>query len=457
MACPAYAERTIIEIGLEQLVTATCLRTARTSGLVQIPVYEVFEGPALQINFQDRNRASGVLAPDFAAIGAATRTLAGQIYIYGSGIANMPPSWFNLVRACGFVETRYSGVVMDAAEIVVVDAVEVGTGGAMSDGTYNYGYTVLYEATDGLTPATTEAAAVVECQLEIIADDAVLSGGDALQSVAFGGVTPFPASIIKRLYRKLSTETVYHFVAQFTTTTYTDIAADANLGQEAPTDIVGVNLNSSVLIPAHDFDDFDALTIHGQLVELFKKPMTGTRGTMDFEAADGGNYIGRFNLTGVYGTNLAPDANPSFLADPGLPPQFCGAEFSIFPEGENERIPKVRAWGCTLGRTPGARYDGNAACANAGLREYVIGRKPDARWTCTIEEDATWDWEAEARASQKYALRLVAGTTALQRVIFENYDAGLPSAWAAPTVWLAQLIEAPSAGPTGDDGIRSLN
>jgi len=586
----SYAERTVIEMGVASKDSLD-EPVARTAGLHQIAVDNVFEGPALQAEVQPRNRSTGLLSAAFAAIGSVWRQLTGEILLYGSGIAQQPPTWWELQRACGFIEYRSSTIPAPTTTGALFAAAASGADGAIPAGSYEYSFSMMYED-DGSTPATTASACAFESQVN--EGEAVLVTVSATNHVS---ITNLPSTGIKRVYRRLATQAVWRLVAEVAsgTTAYTDILADTAIGiTPGPTpgheiqfdstiaataaatfsatpatggdlpdatweytyamlyeadgttlaatgaDVVlegskgntdtaitattdntvdlanlpttgrkriyrrvsgttrwflvaeldaasdtwsdvgdadelsklgtrlievesGTNgaisgaLNESHLLPAHDYEDFDALTIQ-TYIDIFQKPMHGTRGTIDWNADEGQNFIGRFTHLGVYAANTATD-NPDPITDAGVPPQFCDAEFIIKPSDGAARSPVVKSWGIITGRTPGRRGDGNAPCANAGLREFMIGTRPDPRWTCVIEENKTldWDWEAEFRSAKKYALRIKAGTAARERVLFSNYPCGSPSAYVAPEIYMAQLIEAPVAGPTGPDGVRTVS
>lgn len=239
-AVPSIAARTAILIGLEQRNSDNDT-VQRTANLKQIPIYNAFNPLSVNAETTELTRAKSALAGDGVAIGATSYAIAGEFYIFGSGIANLPPDYFDIIQACGQREVRTASI---AASSATPASSESGTGGAMTmaTGGYGYCYTNLFAA-DGTTPATTKALAAFESLASAkFVDASPVTSGATTGSAA---ISSLPSAGIKRLYRTKSgggaktpaaNPNEFFFVAEIPdgTTSYTDTLADINLGQRIP-------------------------------------------------------------------------------------------------------------------------------------------------------------------------------------------------------------------------------
>ena len=224
MSKPAYAANTAIELGLENPAG-----TARTANLLQIPVHNAKNPWTADMETQPMDPAQATLDPVAPAIGMMSGALAGEFYLYPSGITNLAPDWFQIIEACGWGRTRRASKANPSDTLAAAGS---GSGGSIADGDYNYKFTMLLKA-DGTTPATTRAEAVYESQLNATLDTVNLTGGND-NSVA---ISTLPATGIKRVYRtEEGPGATYKFVGEVAsgTQTLTDTLADINLGIEAP-------------------------------------------------------------------------------------------------------------------------------------------------------------------------------------------------------------------------------
>lgn len=238
---PSVASRTAVELGIEQRDTNNDTQI-RTAGLTQIPLYNASGNPVeARGETIELTRLKTGLAGDGVAIGAMSYAFQAEFYIFGSGIANIAPAYFDIIRACGFKEIRLASIARPSGTPTATSA---GSGGSLSAGGYAYCFTVLYQS-DGTTPATTSSNAAFESRpaLAAVTTNAVSSFTDATtvanDSIA---IASLPSSGIKRLYRTKAGDYAstdpsdFFFVAEVAsgTTSYTDTLADNNLGRRAP-------------------------------------------------------------------------------------------------------------------------------------------------------------------------------------------------------------------------------
>lgn len=265
-ATPSFAARTAIALGIENRDASNDL-VIRDAGLEQIPIYNAFNPVQARGATTALNRAKTGLGSDGFAIGEMSYAVSGEVYVFGSGIANLPPAYFQIVRACGFKEIRLASIDAPAASPV---SAESASGGYMKmvAGGYGYAYTVLYKA-NGTDEATTLAEAAFESKLSAKFVDASPDTSDTgddteanwLGSAALSGL---PTDGIKRIYRTAAgggSATLdpanYQYVGSVAdgSTTFTDTLADKNRGQRgvfpgveavgsfAPTEAAGGSLD----------------------------------------------------------------------------------------------------------------------------------------------------------------------------------------------------------------------
>lgn len=226
MSKPSFEERTAIRFGEEHQVDgSSTTRLMRTGNFVQIPVYGTRNPLPTDITMMPLPRAKPTLDPDGFGTGEAFNSLTGQIYVYGSGIANIPPDWFKILKATGMSESRIA--TNDLPESGSPSATASGSDGELSAGTYYYKFTTLVES-DGVTPAETLNDAAYESKPSASFSVVVAVG----QHVSVSGL---PASGVKRIYRTYAGGSNYYYFAgtvEHGETTFTDRLADKNLGEE---------------------------------------------------------------------------------------------------------------------------------------------------------------------------------------------------------------------------------
>lgn len=240
MERPSVAARTVIEIGVENRDADGNL-LIRTAALEQIPVENAFNPVQARTRRSERNRAKNGLGPDGFRMGASTHAIQCETPIYGSGIANRPPQWMQILRGCGFKELRLASIAQADAPAATAEgtaadtnAGDVDTG--LAPGDYSYGYTRLYQV-DGTTPAATLALGAFESKMAKVADKLTITGAGNC-----GEVSSLPAAGIKFLYRtKLGNDAStdpaeYQYVDMVAdgATTFRDAIQDRNLRQRAP-------------------------------------------------------------------------------------------------------------------------------------------------------------------------------------------------------------------------------
>lgn len=240
MERPSVAARTVIEIGVENRDADGNL-LIRTAALKQIPVENAFNPVQARTRRSERNRAKNSLGPDGFRMGASTHAIQCETPVYGSGIANRPPEWMEILRGNGFKELRLASIAQSDAPAATAEGTAADTGAGDDDeglavGDYSYGYTRLYQS-NGTTPAATLALGAFESMMAKVADTLTISGaGNA------GEVSSLPASGIKFVYRTkvgndASTDPAeYQYVGTVAdgATTLRDTIQDRNLGQRAP-------------------------------------------------------------------------------------------------------------------------------------------------------------------------------------------------------------------------------
>lgn len=237
-ATPSFAARTAIELAIENRDSNNDL-VLRDAGLEQIPIYNAFNPVQARGATTALNRAKTGLGSDGFAIGEMSYAVSGEIYVFGSGIANLPPAYFQIVRACGFKEIRLASIAGGSSSLTATSGGSDGHLTANDGGStpgYSYKYTLLYKA-DGTTPATTLAEAAFESRLS------TTTGTDATVATdAHIVVAVLPSTGIKRVYRTKANHAGstdprdYRYVGSVASgvTTMTDYLADYNLGQTAP-------------------------------------------------------------------------------------------------------------------------------------------------------------------------------------------------------------------------------
>lgn len=240
MGIPSVAARTAIELGLENRDSSGNL-LARTANLIQIPVYNASNPLSTQAETTELNRAKTGLAGDGVAIGAVTRGLAGEFYLFGSGIANLPPDFWYIIESCGWREIRLASIAATTAGSFAA-ANQASGGGSLTQPIsgvgYKYKFSVLFKS-DGTTPATTTAEAAFESKLST--ETATEDSYGATDKIR---ISDLPSAGIKRLYRTKAgvaspTELDFQFVREIpdgvtaTDATTDDGLADANLGRRA--------------------------------------------------------------------------------------------------------------------------------------------------------------------------------------------------------------------------------
>lgn len=237
---PSVAARTVIEIGVENRDADGNL-LIRTAALQQIPVENAFNPVQARTRRTARNRAKNSLGPDGFRVGASTHAIQCETPVYGSGIANRPPEWMQILRGNGFKELRLASIANTDAPAATAAGTAADTGAGDDDeglavGDYSYGYTVLYAA-NGTTPAATLALGAFESKMAKVADTlTIANAGDT------GEISSLPASGIKFIYRTVvdgdaSTDpSDYKYVGMVIdgATTFRDSIQDRNLGQRAP-------------------------------------------------------------------------------------------------------------------------------------------------------------------------------------------------------------------------------
>lgn len=238
---PSVASRTAVELGIEQRDSNNDTQI-RTAGLTQIPLYNASGNPIeARGETIELTRLKTGLAGDGVAVGAMSYAFQAEFYIFGSGIANIAPAYFDIIRACGFKEIRLASIDRPSG---TPTATSQGSGGSLSSGGYAYCFTVLYQA-DGTTAATSSTNAAYESRAALAAStgNVVTSFTDtstvASDSIALASL---PSSGIKRIYRTKAGNHAstnpkdFFYVGEVAdgVTSYTDTLADVNLGRCAP-------------------------------------------------------------------------------------------------------------------------------------------------------------------------------------------------------------------------------
>jgi hypothetical protein len=566
MACEvALADRTAVEIALEhQRDPVTCALIPRTRGHKQIPLYNNPNPLSHQATVNELNRIKPSLDPDFGTVTDMQNRLSGmEFFEFGSGIANLPPDHFDLLEMSGFGVARLAVHACPTSQAISATPSETGAG-AIAEGDYRYGYTMLVEA-NGTTPATTRADAVYETNLDTNTDDvtvtapentvtvtglpstgikrvyrtkvddttgrkylvgevadgatsiideladfnldaaapinrasstatptatgdnsaggldsggvygykyttlhdingAVVTDSDAayyegVASAAFtvdlsvSGPTPpntsaaiasLPSAGVKRIYRTVGGGANYFFLREVAhgTTGFVDQAADSALG-----DPLLAHSAAAVYRPLNNFNDFKAGTLQTYLDTGNMYPTTGARGSLAWDGTVGQNLRAVPDILGVFNTTQA-FANPVASENPDDPPVICGAELVISRDDGTDRTPIWTVVGINLARTPALRRDGNAPCAQGGIKEVSIATRPNPRFTLTLESQAV-EWVGEFKAQRKYSFEFhIGGNTVGRRVYFGN-----KRPWGSDH-YVAQQIEPPGWDRT-EDGQRA--
>ena len=482
MSKPSKTERTILLLGLENRDTnglgirrgpqRAANQTANaveelywknSCNFEQIPIYNSFNPLTPEGETQPLVRSSGTLDPEGFGIGITNFALAGDIWVQGSGIRNIPPAWMKLLRACGFGERRYashdsptagtptgasdSSPYSDSSTVVP----DIGTG------TYYYEVTALLKA-NGTDIATTRSEALFESKLsgEESAGIAVTAG----DAISLSSLTT-SATGIRRLYRTKASGTAgaqKYFIAEIPsgTNSYTDRLHDDNLTEKAPT--THATLNEVQYYPLSD--NQEAATIVSYL-DSRKYPAKGAVGTLNFEGTAGNNVRGAFDIRGATDTNVKT-ANPDPLSSPGIPPQLCAADCKLLrydgTVNTDEWTPVLIGFQLQLGTQVSRRFDANQPCDNAGMIEYAVVRKPDPRLILTVEEDEDRDWVTDFKAGNKYAFRLTVGQGEGHRIVFGNDLNFMTETTAvAPAEFKLQLAEPPGFDDSEGFRTRVLN
>jgi hypothetical protein len=416
MACPTYTQpsrsrRTVVVVGLEQ--TPGCVRT---DGLEQILLYE--NPNPLQAEFDTfrLNRLRNGLAPEGIAVGVGTFRFTGSLYMFGSGIPNVPPAWSKILRACGFNEVRY--VTDTAPDISTLDEVEVegsvGTNGAgfMASGTYKYKFSLI--PATAASGETKNSAPVQTVDPNHAADGGIITTATDTEgsvSIDWDGSSLDVAGAKVRIYRTKAGGSTYFFVAEVasehaigtnvqghTTTNagYLDTLNDDNLADPIPTD--DVSLEYVAWKPLNE--GHASLTMFNYL-DSRKYTASGTRGTISFSGNFGEPFRGDINLQGVYNAS-SEVVNPAFLSTPGFPPRLIKTSLTLAPAGGGAAYtPVVKSITLDTGVQVTARGDTNA---NEGIIEYGVFQEFQPRVRLQIEVDGAKDWIDEFKTGSLYRI-----------------------------------------------------
>ncbi len=420
---PSRTRRTVLTMGLERQFDSNDCRT-RTDGLVQTLLYENLNPTQADFQTIKLNRARNGLSPEGILVALGTYQITGSLYMVGSGIPNVAPVWTQILRACGWKETRYvdpaSSISITLNDVTAV-GVDAGTG-HIAAGTRNYRLSVVSgTATLGECAATTltqdtgagsaAAGGIIGSGVvgKITLDWSTASDfHDAAHvdgaKVRIYGTLIDPSVDIDPTTGEAFGSSRYFFIAEVDGTDdgYVDKFDDHDLVDPQPTSALGAATKFIQWVPLNAYQD--SLTIMSFL-DSRKYPAAAVRGTMAFNGNFGEPFRGDFDLKGLY-SDSEKVANPTPLSTPGFPPRLIKTALSILAAGDDPEtesiVPKIKSIGVVLGTNTTERGDTNA---DEGLIEYGIYEEYAPRINLTVEVDGNMDWIDSMKKGIKYRIQ----------------------------------------------------
>lgn len=197
--------RTVMILGMERC----CIPGAPDDAKEQIAVYDVFNPIQAQIETIPLNRAKDSLDREGVGIGVPSYRVTGKIFVYGSGVANRPPKWMELIRMSGWAMNRTSAVAPPdvVSPPVVATEADLGTGNIDDNATLFY-------------VITTQASATAnESAMSEVIPITIASGPSNVDFTAL----PAVGAGTGRIYRATTEGGPYYLVVEYTgVTTATD-------------------------------------------------------------------------------------------------------------------------------------------------------------------------------------------------------------------------------------------
>lgn len=429
--------RTVLAFGIQSSSSVQRALSGNTLpyNMAQLPIYENFNPLSMNADIQSIVQAKNTLDPTARRVTNETFGIDGQVYLQGSGIANLHPTWMDLFRVCGFTNTRYTATATaQASGSLSLAAITDGSGGLNTTGArdYDYSWTYLHVAsgfeskaatTESITLATTENAVEIDVP-----------------------ANPINAAHRVRVYRSKGGGTTQYLVYDGVGgVTINDLLADDQLTDPKPTETGSVNYSYFTPIS----EGHEAATVYNFL-DAFKWPAGGCRGTINISAQVGQMGVANFTLQGTYNDGVSV-ANPTIDAPfANLPPRICDINLTLKREtGDLVIFPIVKAFGLNTGTVVSRRDDANTPGC---VIEYLITQEYDPHVTFTIEVDNTHDWFKYFKDGEKFAFICTVGDGTGQKIRFMNdSDAGFVDSttggdapeWTGVTKYYASIAAAP--------------